>query len=122
VAFALVLFLGFWLLRKRWPFSGASFLMYVLLYFAGQFFLEFSRGDEAIFVGPWRLAQILDLVLALSAAAGLMVLWRRPPYRTGEADEPMRSPVFEGPDEAEDSERAESEEAEPGEARSDPDG
>jgi phosphatidylglycerol:prolipoprotein diacylglycerol transferase len=75
LAFALVLFVGFWLLRKRWPFAGASFLMYGLLYFAGQFFLEFTRGDEAIFVGPWRLAQALDLALALAAAVGLIVLW-----------------------------------------------
>jgi phosphatidylglycerol:prolipoprotein diacylglycerol transferase len=75
LAFALVLFVGFWLLRKRWPFAGASFLMYGLLYFAGQFFLEFTRGDEAIYVGPWRLAQALDLALALAAAVGLMVLW-----------------------------------------------
>jgi phosphatidylglycerol:prolipoprotein diacylglycerol transferase len=72
---ALVLFLVFWLLRKQWPFAGASFLMYNLLYFTGQFFLDFTRGDEAIYLGPWRLAQVFDLVLALAAAAGLMVLW-----------------------------------------------
>jgi phosphatidylglycerol:prolipoprotein diacylglycerol transferase len=72
---ALVLFLVFWLLRKRWPFPGASFLMFTLLYFTGQFFLEFTRGDEAIYLGPWRLAQVLDMALALASAAGLLVLW-----------------------------------------------
>jgi phosphatidylglycerol:prolipoprotein diacylglycerol transferase len=51
LAFSLVLFLGFWLLRGRWPFSGAAFLMYTLLYFTGQFFLDFTRGDEAIYLG-----------------------------------------------------------------------
>jgi len=76
-AFSLALFIGVWLLRGRWPFSGASFLMYLLLYFAGQFFLEFTRGDEALYWGPWRMAQWLDLVLALAAAVGLMVLWWR---------------------------------------------
>lgn len=75
LAFSLVLFLGFWLLRGYWPFAGASFLMYGLLYFAGQFFLDFTRGDEAIYLGPWRLAQWLNLVLALAAAIGLLVLW-----------------------------------------------
>lgn len=74
-AYALVLFIGFWLLRKHWPFPGAAFLMYLLLYFGGQFILEFTRGDEAIYLGPWRLAQVMDLVLALAAAVGLMVLW-----------------------------------------------
>jgi phosphatidylglycerol---prolipoprotein diacylglyceryl transferase len=76
-AFSLALFVGVWLLRGRWPFSGASFLMYLLLYFSGQFFLEFTRGDEALYWGPWRMAQWLDLVLALAAAVGLMVLWWR---------------------------------------------
>jgi phosphatidylglycerol:prolipoprotein diacylglycerol transferase len=75
--FALVLLVFFWLLRGRWPFSGASFLMFGLLYFTGQFFLEATRGDGAIYVGPWRLAQVLDLALALLAAAGLLILWWR---------------------------------------------
>jgi len=77
LAFALVLFVVFWLLRKRWPFPGTAFLMYVLVYFAGQFFLEFTRGDEALYLGPWRLQQALDLVLALASAGGLLVLWWR---------------------------------------------
>jgi phosphatidylglycerol:prolipoprotein diacylglycerol transferase len=77
LGYAVVLFIGFWLLRGHWPFAGASFLMYLLLYFAGQFFLGFARGDEAIYVGPWRLAQVLDLVLALAAGLGLLLLWWR---------------------------------------------
>lgn len=75
VAFALVLFLGIWLMRGHWPFAGAAFLMFSLLYFTGQFFLEFTRGDEAVYVGPWRLAQVLNLVLALASAVVLLVLW-----------------------------------------------
>jgi len=77
LAYALVLFTGFWLLRTYWPFPGAAFLMFVLLYFTGMFFLEFTRGDEAIHLGPWRLAQVIDLVLVLAAAVGLVVLWWR---------------------------------------------
>lgn len=72
---SLVLFLGVWLMRRRWPFAGAGFLLYGLFYFALQFFLEFTRGDEAIYVGPWRLAQVLNLVLALAAGVSLLVLW-----------------------------------------------
>ena len=72
---SLVLFLGVWLMRRRWPFAGAGFLLYGLLYFAAQFFLEFTRGDEAIYIGPWRLAQVLNLALALAAGVGLLVLW-----------------------------------------------
>jgi phosphatidylglycerol:prolipoprotein diacylglycerol transferase len=77
LVYAVLLFAGFWLLRRRWPFPGAAFLMYILLYFGGMFFLEFVRGDEAIYVGPWRLAQWLDLSLTLAAAASLLLLWWR---------------------------------------------
>jgi prolipoprotein diacylglyceryltransferase len=70
-----VLFVAFWFLRKRWPFAGAAFLMFCLFYFTGQFFLEGYRGDEALYVGPLRLTQIVDLAIALLAAVGLLVLW-----------------------------------------------
>jgi phosphatidylglycerol:prolipoprotein diacylglycerol transferase len=85
---ALLLFVIFWFFRKRWPFPGAAFLMYLLLYFGGQFFLEFTRGDEAIYLGPWRLAQVLDLILALVAAAGVLVLWWQDRAKPAETDEP----------------------------------
>ena len=73
----LILLAAFWLLRRRWPFSGAAFLMFLLLYFTGVFFLEFTRGDEAIYVSSWRLAQIVDLALVVLAGAGLLALWWR---------------------------------------------
>lgn len=77
LAFSLALLLGILLLRGHWPYAGASFLMYLLLYFAGQFFLEFTRGDEALYLGTWRVAQVLNLAIALAAALGLLVLWWR---------------------------------------------
>lgn len=80
---ALLLFVAFWLLRRRWPFAGAAFLMLVLLTFASQFFLESKRYDEAIYVGPWRLQQVFDLSFALVAAVGLLVLW----WQAREAEE-----------------------------------
>lgn len=74
---ALLLLLIAWWFRDRWPFPGAGFLIFSLLYFAGQFFLDLTRGDEAIVIGPWRITQILDLMLALASAAGLLALWRQ---------------------------------------------
>jgi phosphatidylglycerol:prolipoprotein diacylglycerol transferase len=114
IAFGLILFLGLWLMRGHWPFSGAAFLMFNLLYFAGQFFLEFTRGDEAVYIGPWRLAQILNLALALAAAVALLVLW----WQTGkgadqeamveETEEPQGADeVEETEDEVEESEASE---------------
>lgn len=70
-----ILFIVFWFLRKRWPFAGASFLMFCLIYFGSQFFLESTRYDEAIYVGPFRLAQLFNLILALGAAVALLFLW-----------------------------------------------
>lgn len=91
LVYASTLFAGFWLLRKHWPFAGSAFLMYVLLYFGGQFLLEFTRGDEAIYVGPWRLAQWLDLVLALAAATGLMMLWWQAQAKVEDVEEIVAS-------------------------------
>jgi len=100
--FSLILLAVFWLLRRRWPFPGAAFLMLLLLYFTGVFFLEFTRGDEAIRIGVsgWRLAQVVDLVLAVLAAAGLLALWYR--ARGGEeaVEEPVAKPVEEPVEEA----------------------
>jgi phosphatidylglycerol:prolipoprotein diacylglycerol transferase len=75
LVYAVILLVAFWLMRERWPFAGGSFLMYVLLYFAGLFFLEFTLGSESIYLGPWRVTQVIDLVLILLAAVGLLALW-----------------------------------------------
>jgi phosphatidylglycerol:prolipoprotein diacylglycerol transferase len=97
---ALALFLAFWLMRKQWPFAGTSFLMFNMLYFTGQFFLAFSRGDEAIYLGPWRLGQIFDLVLALAAAVGLLALWWQARGRDEEAGAAVGPGLAEGAEEA----------------------
>ncbi len=99
--FSLVLLLGLWLMRGRWPFAGAAFLMFNLLYFAGQFFLEFTRGDEAVYVGPWRLAQVLNLALALASAVALLILW----WQAGKGSD--QEAVAEGAEELEDVEEVE---------------
>jgi prolipoprotein diacylglyceryltransferase len=113
LAFSLALFLGVLLLRGHWPFSGASFLMYLLLYFAGQFFLEFTRGDEALYFGPWRLAQWLDLGLALAAAVGLLVLWWQARRAEQQGGRVTGGPEEAGGAEETDEEESQSEEEEP---------
>jgi len=101
LGFSLVLLAVFWLLRRRWPFPGVALMMLLLLYFTGVFFLELTRGDEAIYVSSWRLAQIVDLALAVLAGAGLLALWWR--ARGGvvaeEAEEPSEEPVEESTEE-----------------------
>ena len=43
---------------------GMAFSAFLILYFGGQAGLELLRGDESIFVGSWRLSQIVDLTFA----------------------------------------------------------
>jgi hypothetical protein len=97
-------------MRGRWPFAGAAFLMFTLFYFSGQFFLEFTRGDEAVYVGPWRLAQVLNLALALASAAALLILW----WQTGKAaDQEAATGETEGVEDVDEVEGAEDETEEP---------
>jgi phosphatidylglycerol:prolipoprotein diacylglycerol transferase len=84
LGFALLLFVGIWLLRGHWPFSGGAFLMYTLLYFTAHFFLAFARGDEALYLGPWRLAQLFDVLLVFAAAGSLLLLWQQASRARGE--------------------------------------
>jgi hypothetical protein len=84
--------------------------MFCLIYFGSQFFLESTRYDEAIYVGPFRLAQLFDLVLALGAAVGLLWLWWRArgeepaPDEGGPVDGMLEESAPRGGAEAEDSE------------------
>jgi len=48
-----------------------------LFYFAGHFLLGFSRGDEAVYLGPWRLGQVVDLAIVFAAAGVLLARWWR---------------------------------------------
>ena len=92
---SLAIFFLLWAARRRWPFDhtqdrpfdptqdkpfnstqakplpGFGFTLYLLLYAGGQFLLEFTRGDEAIYWGPWRVSQWLYLI---EAAAALLFL------------------------------------------------
>lgn len=69
----LVAFLTFFLLlklKKTWQeknlSSGINFLLYVLIFGATRFLLEFLRGDSVYFQG-WRTTQIVCLIFILGA-------------------------------------------------------
>jgi phosphatidylglycerol:prolipoprotein diacylglycerol transferase len=100
-ALSLAIFILLWAIRRRWPFdytqgrpfdpstglrasstqdkpfSGFAFTLYLLLYTSGQFLLEFTRGDEAIYWGPWRASQWLYLAEAAAALIFLTYLFRK---------------------------------------------
>jgi phosphatidylglycerol:prolipoprotein diacylglycerol transferase len=92
-ALSLVIFVLLWAIRRRWPFDpstglrasstqdkpfpGFAFTLYLLLYTSGQFLLEFTRGDEAIYWGPCRVSQWLYLAEAAAALIFLTYLFRK---------------------------------------------
>jgi phosphatidylglycerol:prolipoprotein diacylglycerol transferase len=92
-ALSLVIFVLLWAVRRRWPFDpstglrasstqdkpfpGFAFTLYLLLYTSGQFLLEFTRGDEAIYWGPCRVSQWLYLAEAAAALISLPYLFRK---------------------------------------------
>ncbi len=57
--------------------SGFAFTVYLLLYASGQLLLEFTRGDEAIYWGPWRVSQWIYLTEAALALVFLPHLLRK---------------------------------------------
>jgi phosphatidylglycerol:prolipoprotein diacylglycerol transferase len=69
------LFVGLIVLAMQRPRAGILFLAYVLIAALANFALGFQRGDETIFVGAWRVDQIVDLFLSALALGTLA--WHR---------------------------------------------
>lgn len=75
IIFGLLLGLG-----KYKRFHGQVFALYLLLYAVLRFAIEFFRGDVArgvYFGGLISTSQIIAILIALSAAAGLIIGWKR---------------------------------------------
>jgi phosphatidylglycerol---prolipoprotein diacylglyceryl transferase len=62
--------------RKGRAFPGRTFWLYMLLYAASRFIIEFYRGDERGTVGMFSTSQFISLVLAPLAIAMLVYLSR----------------------------------------------
>ena len=63
--------------RKGRPFAGRTFWLYMLLYAASRFIVEFFRGDERGTVGVLSTSQFISVILAPLAIVMLLYLWRR---------------------------------------------
>jgi phosphatidylglycerol---prolipoprotein diacylglyceryl transferase len=62
--------------RKRRPFAGRTFWLYMLLYAISRFIIEFFRGDERGTVGIFSTSQFISIVLAPLAIGMLVYLSR----------------------------------------------
>ncbi len=67
------------------PGAGLNFLLAVALSAAARIFLEAFRGDSVIWVGGFRAAQVIGLLI-LAAALWLMRIWSRPAAAPVEAE------------------------------------
>jgi len=76
VAWNLVVFLVVFLLRKRPKPEGASFLVYLILYAAGDFAIRFFRTNDPYLLGLQQ-AQVIGLVIIAVCVPILVVKWRR---------------------------------------------
>ncbi|MBU0491359.1 MAG: prolipoprotein diacylglyceryl transferase [Chloroflexi bacterium] len=74
----LVIFGVLWGLRKRKPFPGFLILLYLVLYSATRFLIEFTR-DRGPLITTFGVdtAQLMSLLLALVGLAAMVFLWRR---------------------------------------------
>jgi phosphatidylglycerol---prolipoprotein diacylglyceryl transferase len=63
--------------RKRQPFAGRTFWLYILLYAISRYIIEIFRGDERGTVGIFSTSQFISIILAPLAVAMLVYLARR---------------------------------------------
>jgi len=87
LAYGLVLLFAVWRVRRAPLLPGTLVLLYLFFYFAGSFFLGLTRGDESIYLGPWRLGQVVDLLLVFLTAAILLGRWLRTRLRPAQVGE-----------------------------------
>lgn len=76
IAAGVVVLLIIWRVKKRKTFAGFTFLAWVSLLAASQFFLEAFRGDSIIILNSLRQNQVVGLVITLSALLGMHLLGR----------------------------------------------
>ena len=77
-------FLGFlllWRVRKKpWP-GGSLARLYLVWYGTGRAVIEGMRADS-LMLGPFRVSQLLSVLLAVSAGAALMIRFRQAKKQT----------------------------------------
>lgn len=67
-------FLIVWLTRKRFNADGYAFLTYLAAFGTARFFMEFFRGDPALFAGGIPAAQVFGALMILLSLFGLFWL------------------------------------------------
>lgn len=81
----LVIFFVLWGLRRRVPFPGFLFLLYLVLYSGTRFFIEFTR-DRGPLITTFGVdtAQLVSVLLVVVGLGAMAILWRRQGAGPGE--------------------------------------
>ncbi len=66
-----VFFFLLWVRRKRWIIRGDVFLVYLMLYSFGRFWIEGLRTDS-LMLGGFRVAQVVSLIFIIFASTVMM--------------------------------------------------
>jgi phosphatidylglycerol:prolipoprotein diacylglycerol transferase len=72
----LIAFIILWVLRDRLKPEGTLFLLWVILFTAGDLTVRFFRDTSPVLAG-WQLAQIVDTIVLAIALPGLIIRVRR---------------------------------------------
>jgi phosphatidylglycerol:prolipoprotein diacylglycerol transferase len=88
IAWSLVVFGMLWLTRQHaWP-IGRRYWLFVAVYSLGAVLIGFTRGDDVPLLAGWRLDQLFDAALVISATLSLVWL-RSVHFSLGAADKPF---------------------------------
>lgn len=72
----LLVFIVLLIYRRRSRVNGNTFFLYLILYSIGRFFIEGLRTDS-LMAGPFRVAQIVSMVLIAGGLVGMYILKRK---------------------------------------------
>lgn len=64
-------------IRRNRPFAGFSALLFLILFSFSQGLLEFTRGDESLYLGGYRFAQTFSWAILVFSVVGMVIMWRR---------------------------------------------
>ncbi|WP_077601957.1 prolipoprotein diacylglyceryl transferase [Oceanobacillus sojae] len=87
-AWNFLIFFGLLLFRRTNPKRGMVFLMYVITYSIGRFFIEGLRTDSLYIIGDLRTAQVVSILAVLAGL--ILMLYRLMATQTRYLDAPVK--------------------------------
>ena len=74
---SVAMFIVYLILRRRIPSNGRTFFLYLMLYSAFRFFIEFLRGDNMLAIMGLTFSQFISVIIFTAA----VILWKAIPSK-----------------------------------------